>query len=101
MDAIELSTVFANALENAIHGCQALAADKRRLSLTCVCSPSLMIEIANTCDETAIFDTSGIPVSTRSGHGTGTRSIAAFAQKYDAWTSYEMKDGWFTLQIAL
>ena len=101
VDAIELSTVFANALDNAIHGCQALSPDKRRLSVNCVCSPSLMIEIANTCDETAVFDASGVPVTTRSGHGTGTRSIAAFAQKYDAWTSYEMKDGWFRLQIAL
>ncbi len=101
VDAVELSTVFANALDNAIHGCQALAADQRRLIVTCVCTPSLMLEVANTCDETAIFDASGVPVSTRIGHGTGTRSIAAFAQKYDAWTSYEMKNGWFKLQIAL
>ena len=101
VDAMELSTVFANALENAVHGCQTLAADKRRLLVTCVCSPSLMIEIANTCDGTVVFDTVGVPVSTRSGHGTGTRSIAAFAKKYDAWTSYEMKNGWFRLQIAL
>ena len=101
VDAIELSTVFANAIDNAIHGCQALEIEKRRLIVTCVCSPSLMLEIANTCDETAVFDSNGIPISTRSGHGTGTRSITAFAQKYDAWNSYEMKDGWFRLQIAL
>ncbi len=101
VDAVELSTVFANALENAIRACAALPEEERELVCTCISHPSLMFEIANPYRGDIRFDGSGQPIAQTPGHGIGTRSIAAFCEKHDACCAYETKDGWFHLKIAL
>ncbi len=100
-DAAELSTVFANALENAIRACEALPQERRELVCTCISHPSLMFEIANPYSEPIRFDEAGQPVAQTPGHGIGTRSISAFCEKHDACCVYETRDGWFHLKIAL
>jgi len=101
VDPAELSTVFANALENAICACAALPEEKRELVCTCISRPSLMFEVANPYQGTIRFDEAGQPLTQTPGHGIGTRSIAAFCEKHDACCVYEAKDGWFHLKIAL
>lgn len=101
VDATELSTVFANALENAIHACAALPEGKRKIVCRCINRPGLMFEIANTCAGKVRLDANGLPVAGRQSHGLGTRSIAAFCEKYGAACVYEAEDGWFRLQVIL
>lgn len=101
VDAGELSTVFANALENAIHACAKLPQEQRELVCTCISHPSLMFEIANPCQGPIPFDDRGMPIAQTPGHGIGTRSISAFCEKHDACCACEVKDGWFHLKIAL
>jgi len=101
VDPGELSTVFANALENAIHACAALPEERREIMCTCISRPALMFEIANPCQDGVRFDRAGLPVARNLGHGIGTRSIAAFCEKHDACCIYKVKDGWFYLRIAL
>jgi len=101
VDAAELSTVFANALENAIRVCGTLPSEQREILCTCISHPALMIEIANPYNGEVRFDKAGLPLARASGHGIGTRSIAAFCEKHDACCFYETKDGWFHLRIAL
>jgi len=101
VDPAELSTVFANALENAIRTCAALPEGQRELVCTCISHPSLMFEIANPYRGTIRFDEAGLPLAPTPGHGFGTRSISAFCEKHDAFCVYEAKDGWFRLKIAL
>ncbi len=101
VDAGELSTVFANALENAIHACAALPEEQRELVCTCISRPSLMFEIANPYEGTIRFDDHGMPQAQAPGHGIGTRSISAFCEKHDACCLCEARDGWFHLKIAL
>ena len=101
VDASELSVVFANALENAIHACSALPEGQRRIICRCVNSPRFIFEIANTCTGETAFDRDGLPIATEAGHGLGTRSIAAFVEKHQAICSYRQEDGWFRLQIGL
>lgn len=49
VDEIELSTVFANAIENACNACRNLPDDlKKSIELTCVSKPHFVLEIANT-----------------------------------------------------
>ncbi len=97
----ELSTVFANALENAIHACAALPPERREIVCTCISRPSLMFEVANPYSGTIHFDAEGLPISHNMGHGIGTRSIAAFCEQHDACCVYETKGGWFHLRVAL
>jgi len=99
--AVELSTVLANALENAIRACAGLPEGERELVCTCISHPALMFEIANPYRGGIHFDREGLPVTQAEGHGIGTRSIAAFCKKHNACCTYEAKDGWFRLRIAL
>ena len=101
VDAAELSTVFANALENAIHACAELPEGERKIVCKCISRPGLMFEVANTCAGEIRLDRNGLPVAGRRGHGIGTRSIAAFCEKHGAVCFYEVKDGWFRIQVVL
>lgn len=101
VDAMELSTVFANALENAIHACADVPEGERKLVCRCLNHPQLMFEVANTYAGQVRFDADGLPVADQPGHGVGTRSIAAFCEKHDASCAYEAKDGWFRIRVVL
>ena len=99
--AAELSTVFANALENMIHAVQTVPAEQRKIVCKCIDTPRLMIEFSNPCAVEVQIGNDGLPITTGEGHGIGTRSIAAFAEKNKAVYSFRMEDGWFKLQLAL
>ncbi len=101
VDPAELSMVFANALENAINACAELPSGRRKIICKCIGYPGLMLKVENTYRGDVRFDSDGLPVSLKEGHGIGTRSIASFCKKHDASWSYEASDGWFTLRIAI
>ncbi|MBU9736471.1 sensor histidine kinase [Diplocloster agilis] len=102
VDAAELSTVFANAIENAIHACsrQAPGTDKR-LEIHCVSAPQFLVEIANTYDGTVEFDEKNLPMAREPGHGIGTLSISTFAKKYGALLDYKAEAGMFRLRLLI
>ncbi|MDO4314537.1 MAG: GHKL domain-containing protein [Oscillospiraceae bacterium] len=99
--AAELSTVFANALENMIHAVRDLPEAERRIVCKAVTEPRLILEFANPCPVGVKLGPDGIPVAAQSGHGQGTRSIVAFAEKHSAVYTFRVEDGWFKLQLAL
>lgn len=101
VSAVELSTVFANALENMILAVQQLPPEQRRMVCRCVSSPSLIMEFSNPCGPETRIGADGLPVARDSGHGIGTRSIMAFAEKYKALCVFQAEDGWFRLRLAL
>lgn len=100
-EAAELSTVFANALENAIHACQSIAAEQRFIVCKCIGSPALMFKLENSFCGHVDFDEAGLPVCTESGHGFGTRSIAAFCEKYGAAYNYHAENEVFSFYMAM
>lgn len=100
VDTAELAIVFSNAIENAIHACAKLpdGADKYIL-IRCIGTPKLGIEIANTYDGQVQFGSGGLPVTQEPGHGWGTRSISAFAKKYNALLEYEADGHMFRMML--
>ena len=101
VDAFELSIVFANALENAIQAVKRLPEEQRRIICKSVMYPRFMMEIANTYTGEIPFDRHGVPLADKPGHGIGTRSIVAFAEKHNALYRFWAENGWFKLQIAM
>ena len=101
VDVMELSIVFANALENAIQAVRELPGGQRRIICKSVAHPRLMMEISNPYTGKISFDQQGFPVTDRPGHGIGTRSIVAFTEKYHALCLFRAENGWFRLQIAI
>lgn len=100
-DAVELSIVFANALENAITACRKLPEAERKITIKCIHHPSFMLEISNTYAKTVSFSKDQLPISDKNGHGIGSRSIVAFCKKYDAYYSFCTKNGWFILKVVM
>lgn len=97
----ELAIVLANALENAIHANLALPQDQRQIHCRMMGSPSVMLEISNPCTGEITFDSNGLPVSQREGHGLGVQSISAFCQKTGAVCQFDLTDGWFRFRLVL
>lgn len=99
--ALELSIVFANALENAMRAVKDLPPDRRRIVCKAVASPRFMLEISNPYEGKIAFDRRGFPITDKPGHGIGTRSIVAFAEKYHALCRFRAENGWFKVQLAV
>lgn len=101
VDATELSTVFGNALENAIRACENLPPEQRFLRCRCRCKPQFMLRISNSFRGHVEFGPTGLPVSQKPGHGIGSRSIAAFCEKHGAHVDYQAENGVFTLRLLI
>lgn len=100
VDSLELSMVVSNLMENAINGCLAQGVSGLKyLHLTCRISGRLLLEIENPCASGVELDSNGQPQTTESGHGTGSRSVAAFIKKYDGELLYRIKDGVFRVRL--
>lgn len=101
-DAAALSTVIANALENAIHACLLLPEKQRRIACHCINRPRLMLEISNPCAVPVIFDKDGFPAITGEddNRGLGLRSIRSFCEKHGATLTCAYKSGCFFLRVA-
>lgn len=97
----ELAIVLANALENAIHANLKLPQEQRKIRCKMMGTPDIMLEISNPCAGKIIFDSSGLPVSLREGHGLGVQSIASFCEKHDAVCQFDLTDGWFRLRLVM
>ena len=97
----ELAIVLANSLENAIHANLALPQGERKIRCKMVGIPGIMLEISNPCAGQVSFDSSGLPVAQREGHGLGVQSICAFCRKNGAVCQFDLTDGWFRFQLVL
>lgn len=101
IDIIDFTAAVANALENAVNACAKVEGSKRRLRIRTTEREQYIVEIANNYTGDVTFDEEGLPTSKESGHGIGTRSIAAFARKNNAVLDYDVTDEWFKLRIVL
>lgn len=99
VDAAELSTVFANALENAIHAVKKLPEGERVIRCKGIHDPQIMFSVKNPYAGEIVFDEQGRPLAKEPGHGLGVRSIEAYCGKHDAYCDYNAKDGWFEVSI--
>lgn len=108
----DLTTVFGNALENAIHACQRYPENRWITVQVGTIQGSLVILIANPCREVYLqrryrAARGLLPaeafLSGRKGGGYGLRSLAHTAQKYggEAQFQFDMEKATFTTRIRL
>ena len=97
----ELAIVLANALENAIHANLDLPQNRREIHCKMVGTPGIMLEISNPYTGDLSFDSNGLPVAKRAGHGLGVQSICAFCRKNSAVCQFDLSNGWFRLRLVL
>ena len=95
----ELATVFANAIENAIHACEKLPEGQRSIDIQVLTEPCFMMQVKNSFDGVIAFDDEGVPISRSREHGFGTRSIVTFCEKYGAFYEFKAVEKFFYLRI--
>ena len=102
IDPIELGLIFANAMENAINACRQIK-DRPQRTIIVACKMQkgqMYIRISNPVAGEVRFE-GEYPASGSEGHGIGTRSIAAIAQKYGGVFSFAVQDGIFKTTVTL
>jgi len=103
-EEVDLCVVLANALENAIHACEAELCGTPSIKLFASLTDQrrLTIRVENSYHWPIEFDSNGFPiVPHQEGHGQGLKSISAVAEKYHGLFQCDCKDGTFTLRVVL
>lgn len=102
IDNIDLGSVFANALDNAINACKKIEnPDERRIAINCREQHNqIFIQVSNTYQGDVRFEDE-FPIPDQKEHGIGTRSIAATADKYDGVFSFSTENGIFKTSVIL
>lgn len=104
----DLCVVLSNSLENALNACEDLPASsdgakKPVISVVFRFSAEtgkLFIQVTNPCAGRTRFE-NGIPVSDRAGHGIGTRSICAIAERRGGCCAFLREGDVFVLRVSL
>lgn len=104
-DEADLCVIFANALENAVHACQAIpGGGERRIRLSARLNDNrrLTIAVDNSCPIPVELDGEGMPTTPREkGHGYGLRNVQAVVRKYNGLLQCEWAEGEFRLHVVL
>ena len=105
MDAMDLCTIFGNALDNAIESVEKLTDPDKRLIRVAVFRQNdfVLIRVENYYENALTFE-GGLPATTKkhkSYHGYGIKSMQFTAEKYGGSVTVTPKDGWFTLCVLL
>lgn len=99
----DLCVLLSNALENALHACKEQE-DKGRAGVIEVSvyekDGKLFLQIINSCSEDISFE-DGIPITDKSGHGIGVRSICAIVEQYDGIYTFSAGNGRFIMRISI
>lgn len=100
VDSLELSMVVSNLMENAIQACERLTVGAVPfLRFTCRYAGRLLLELENSCGEDARLDDQGYPMTLQEDHGIGSKSVLAFAKKYDGELLYQIQNGVFRVRL--
>lgn len=105
VEELDLCVTLANALENALHACQAMPEGNPRnikLELTMTDHRRLTLHVENSCAQAVEIGDDGFPVGEwKEGHGQGLKSIAAVAEKYNGVFQCDCANGTFGLRVVL
>ena len=103
MDAMDISALFGNALDNAIESVREIPEAEQRLIHVSVVKEKgfLRVRVENRYRGEIFFE-HGLPLTKKKDkafHGLGTRSIRQIAEKYGGSMTIAAEDGWFELRV--
>lgn len=98
---VDLTAILSNGLENAIHAVSILPESDRILKLDMhMKNEKLLISLQNTYQERPqLID--GLPYTSETGHGFGTKSICYVAEKLKGNCQFTVNDSYFTMRVIL
>lgn len=100
MDAIDITTIFGNLLDNAIEACDGMEKDRKIVVRIDAYHEMVSIRMENNC--AAIKWKNGVPVSDKGrNHGMGLPNVRRSIEKYDGSIKLKVEDGIFIVDIFL
>lgn len=105
IDDMDISTLFGNALDNAIESTRKIKEKERRLIHLAITKQNsfLRIRLENCYDEKLTF-IDGMPQTTKQdplSHGYGLKSIESTVKKYGGSVTIQAENGWFELRLLI
>ena len=101
VDDMQLAIAICNLIENAVHACEKLPEDQRRIEIRAKYRDQLLMEIVNSCEKKVELDEEGYPYSREENHGIGTKSVLAFINQTDSEIRYLPEDKTFTVRMII
>ena len=103
MEEVELTSLLANALENALESQDKAPKEKRFISVDInYDGRTLRLQTKNYCPEKITFNDEGMPISTKIVQsGIGTQQIRAIAQKYSGIASFKLEGDVFVVKAVM
>lgn len=103
MNAMDISVLFGNALDNAIESVRRIPQEEKRLIHLTVSRQKAFIRIhIENCYEGEVKMVDGMPVTSKQDtdfHGFGLKSIRTIVDKYGGSMTVRAENGWFELRI--
>lgn len=99
----DLCVILSNALENALHACQPLAAAGKDCTIDLQFyerAGKCFLQVTNPCGDDIPFER-GLPVSRQPGHGIGVQSICAIVERHGGIYTFLVQEGRFILRLSL
>ena len=101
MDAMDICSLFGNAIDNAIECVEKIEDHSKRLIHVTITPKNdmMFISIENCCEENVVIDDNDIKTTKADDmmHGFGLKSIRHTVEKYRGFVSLELAEGWFSL----
>ena len=105
MNVVDLTSLFGNALDNAIESVKTIKEiEKRLIKLTVYAQNELLMIKFDNYYENELKYEDGILVTTKKNehvHGYGIKSIQSVAEKYGGTVTINTGDHWFTLYVLI
>ena len=96
----DLAMVLSNLMENAIMAAAKEDLEERHLSVLALQRGTVLnLLVRNRFSGSVEFDQEGLPVTHKTGHGLGMRSLARFRDQYGASVVCQLADGQFSTYI--
>lgn len=97
---MDLCVILGNILDNAVRSIGTCSKNRFCKIFCSYNGGKLCLEVKNSC-ETAVPFQDEVPLSNRSGHGYGCKSIVYIAEKYRGMCSFDLKENIFTTRVIL
>ena len=98
---IAFCAILSNALENAMHALSEIDTPRKWASLSISNKGShLLLRLENPVDKVPTF-VDGIPVSTKEGHGIGSKSIVYYVEQLNGQCHFSAANGTFVMRVII
>ena len=101
IEPLDISTIFGNALDNAIEASEKLPEDMRLVTVRANRVRNILIIIVENNTASTSIETTGTTKKDTFAHGFGLSNLKNAVEKYDGQCSTRLENGTFTLKIAI